>query len=158
MHYFNSKLFAIRSVTLAALCLMLLSFSNKIGGESFTIYLNDELVIEQFVTRDANVKALALSESSADDVLKINYNHCGKIGKGRSITIKDAQNVKLKTWQFPDVSEGKALMTCQVKEILLLQKNNKSSGLSLYYTSKELPEGKLLATIAISNSTKASIR
>lgn len=157
MNYLNSKLFTTTSVILAVLSLMLFSFSNKIGGESFTIYLNDQLMIEQFVTRDATVKTLSLSENAGNDKLKVNYNHCGKIGKGRSITIKDAQNTELKTWQFPDVAEGKALMACHVKDILALQKNNKTGGLKLFYTSKEIPDGKLLAAITVSDNAKAGL-
>jgi hypothetical protein len=155
----NFKPLAIRSLVLTALCAMLFSFSANPGGDSFSIYLDNTLMLEQHVTRDAVAKTLPLSESSGGEVLKVYYSHCGKSGKGRDITIRDAQNKALKTWQFTDAAEGiSSSMNCRVKDIIALQKANKSTILNLVYSSKELPDGKLLATIVTGNNDKASLQ
>jgi hypothetical protein len=154
----NRRPLAIRSLVLVALCAILFSFTEKLGGDSYTIYLNDRLLLKEYVHDIKNVKSISLSESSANDVLKINYSHCGKIGVARNISIKDAQNKILKTWTFQDV-EGNALptMSFKVKEIVALQKN-KGTKLNLVYSSKELPGGRLLAAIEIPDDTKASLK
>ena len=150
----KSTVLVIRSLMLIALCATLFSFSRGIGGESFHVYLNDKLLLSQHVTRDMQVKSLDISSSAANDVLKIHYNHCGQIGKARSITIKDASNNVLKNWQFAD---GDRFVSCKAQEILTLQKRNVSR-LNLYYSSREIPDGKLLATIIVANDSKASLK
>lgn len=150
---------AIRSLVLAGLCAMLFSFSVNPGGDSFSIYLDNTLMLEQYVSRNAVTKTLPLNENSGGDLLKVYYSHCGKIGKGRELTIRDAQNKTLKTWNFPDVAEGVSSgMNCRVKDIVALQKAGKSTVLNLVYSSKELPDGRLLATIVTGNNDKASLR
>jgi hypothetical protein len=93
-------------------------------------------------------------EGSANDVLRVHYNHCGKIGKSKTLSIKDAQNKTLKTWQFADDEEQ--FMTCKVNEVIALQKRNSGARLNLYYASKEIPDGKLLAAI-VSGDEKARL-
>jgi hypothetical protein len=155
----NRKPLAIRSLVLTALCALMFSFSVNPGGDSFSIYLDNTLMLEQHVSRNAVTKALPLNENSGGELLKVYYSHCGKIGNGREITIRDARNKALKTWNFPDVAEGTASgMNCRVKDIVALQKTNKSTVLNLVYSSRELPDGKLLATIVTGNNDKASLK
>ena len=88
---------------------MLFSFSPK-GGESFEIYLNGKLVIQQAVYVDKSVKSLQLTSTSVNDKLDIYYNHCGQTGKSRIVSIKDEKGNILKTWKFADAS-GRSAMT-----------------------------------------------
>ena len=156
------KSLAIRSLALVALCATLFSFSEeKIGGESFTVYLNDKLLVKQYVHADKTIHSFSLAESAVTDVLNVNYSHCGKIGTARSITIKDPQSKSLKQWAFPDAGAENAgpTMAIKVKEVLALQKNSKEGKqLHLIYTSRELPEGRILAAITLTNDTKASLK
>ena len=69
------------------------------------------------------------------------------------ITVKDTQKKILKEWKFADVTEIVPAMNCSVKEIIGLRKNTNSSTLNLYYKSSELPGGRLLAAIQVSNAT-----
>jgi hypothetical protein len=155
----HCKPLAVRSLVLTALCAMLFSFSVNPGADSFTIYLDNTLMLEQYVTRNAVTKTLPLNESSGGETLKIYYSHCGKTGKDREISIRDGQNKALKTWHFPDAAEGaSAGMNCRLKEVLALQKTGKNMILSLVYSSKELPDGRLLANIATGNNDKASLK
>jgi hypothetical protein len=155
----SSRSLAIRSLMLVALCATLFSFSEKMGGDSFTIYLDNNLMIQQHVTREAGVKSLPLSENSDHEFLKVQYSHCGKTGNGRNLTFKDTQNKVLKTIHFPDPAEGAAApaMACKVKDVLALQKSNGARILNVFYSSKELPEGRLLAAIVVAND-KASLK
>ena len=136
-----------RTMMLVAMAATLLSFTN-FGGEGFEIYLNNRVVIQQFGKPTNAVKSLRLNQYSANDQLTIKYHHCGRVGKNRTITIKDNQNNLLKEWRFDDAV---APMLCNVKDILNLNKESESV-FKLYYTSSELPNGRLLATIVVENN------
>ncbi|HEV7781394.1 MAG TPA: hypothetical protein VGO58_09010, partial [Chitinophagaceae bacterium] len=91
--------------------------------------------------------------ASPDDKMVIKYHHCGQVGKNRVITIKDAQNKTLKEFRYVDAATPVSAMEIKLKEILNLKK---SSILKLYYTSSELPNGRILASLstATANMTK----
>jgi len=152
----GSKRSAIGSLVLVALCATLFSFSEKIGSDSFTIYLNDKLMIQQFITPETNVKSITLDVSDANDVLKIHYSHCGQIGVNRSISIQDRKEKVLKTWQFPDSNFPG--IGFKVNELLAAAKNIQDKDLRLVYSSRELPKGKVLAAIIVSDESKASLK
>ena len=140
---------------LVAICLGIFSFSKEKGGDSFEIYLNGKLLLQQHVSRASAVKNLQLAQSTENDKMEIYYSHCGQIGNGRSITIKNGQNQVLKDWNFPDAKGAKSPMSFRVKEVLALQKN-KNGKLNLYYSSKELPNGLLLASITQTSGAMAN--
>ena len=142
-----------KTMMLVAVAATLLSFTN-FGGEGFEIYLNNKVVIQQFGEPGNAVKSLRLNQYSANDQLTIKYHHCGRVGKKRIITIKDSQNNWLKEWRFADAAMPAATMLCNVKDILDLNKGN-GSVLKLYYTSSELPNGRLLANIVVENNNVA---
>jgi hypothetical protein len=124
------------------------------GTDSYRIYLNNKLILQQYVSRSLDLGNLPLSDANANDKLVVYYNHCGATGRSRSIAVKDENGVVLKEWKFPDapvkdggmnIPAGDDGMTIPVKEILGLQAKN--HGLSLYYSSKQLPAGHLLTRI-----------
>jgi hypothetical protein len=147
---------AIKCLLLVSLCTSLFSFSASKGGDSFEIYLDGKMAIQQYVTMQQGIKSLQLDQSLYNDELTIYYSHCGKTGTDRSITLKDAQNRVLKIWHFPNDAASHSPMSCKVKDVLGLQKNN--SALNLYYSSRELPAGRLLASVVISNDTKTAFK
>ena len=106
---------------------------------------------------DKSVKNLQLQPGSTGDKVEVVYSHCGQIGKNRSITIKDDNNKALKTWEFTDAAGSAKAMTCSLSDLVMLQKENKLSKLNLYYSSKELPRGKLLATISAGNFAASGV-
>ena len=139
-----SKTNLVKRLAGLAFCALLLSFSTApAGGEGFEIYLNNKVVLQQFGNSMDKIKTVSLEQASPDDQLAIVYYHCGKQGKNRTVIIKDEKDNLLKKWNFKD--EG-ARMTCKVKDILGLEKGNRSV-LKLYYSSSELPEGRQLASI-----------
>lgn len=143
------------SVIVAVLtaCIGLSSFSNHWGGEGFEIYLNNKLVMQQFGAQMANARSLQLDQHYANEQLTVKYYHCGQSGKNRHISIKDAQNKILKDWSFADGKNSG--LNCGVNEILALQNGTTKNSLALYYTSSEIPEGRLLVTIVSANTNQA---
>lgn len=157
MKLINRHRIAVKTLALLAVCAALFSFSIYRGGDSFSIFLNNKLVFEQHVAMKEGVKSFELSKANYNDQLSIYYSHCGKPGKGRSIAIRDENNRTLKEWHFGDATNTKSSMSCKVGEILDLQKN-KEGKLQLYYSSKELPKGHLLAAIVVGDKGKTASR
>lgn len=157
MKSMNNNWIVTKMLALLAVCATLFSFAAYRGGDTFSIHLNNKLVFEQHVAMKEGVKSFELGKANYNDQLSIFYSHCGKPGKGRSIAIKDANNKTLKEWHFGDASNVKSSMTCKVGDILDLQKN-KEGRLQLYYSSKELPQGHLLAAIVVGEKGKTASR
>ncbi len=154
MKKFSKKNLIILSL-LAIFSTALLSFTSPAGGEGFEIYLNSKLVLQRFGNDMDKVQTISLDESSLNGELSVKYHHCGRVGKNRVLTIKDADNKILKEWKFTDVSQASASMKCGVKEIYSLNLKNNTK-LNLYYTSSELPKGRMLATIKASAGSKTT--
>jgi len=152
------KLFA-KSFALIALSLTLFSVSAMAGGYSYTIYLNNKLILKEYVSKASlTLKDLQLNQSNINDMLVINYNHCGTVGKGRSIVIKDEQGNTLKEWKFADAEASGGDMKIPVKELLALEKSSGKSGLNIYYYSSQLlPKGKALASIKTGKQNTTSL-
>lgn len=139
---------AAKALILAGLFAVLSSFSGNWGGDSYRVFVNNKLVLEEYVYDMKGVKSIHLSQLAPSDEIAVYYSHCGVSGKARNITIRDGKNKILKEWKFADSPERtNTPMTCKAKDILPLQKN--ADRLSLYYTSKEIPGGKMLAGISI---------
>lgn len=118
------------------------------GGDVYRIFLNGKQVLEQYVyaPKPLDLTALPLSEANGNDKLVVYYSHCGAVGKSRVITIKDDQGTVLKEWRFPDAASSKTDgMEIPVREILALQAKGKN--LSLFYSSQQLPAGRMLTRV-----------
>src|SRR5688500_17301663 len=100
------KKFQLRALVLPSFllicCAVLFSFTRPSGGDHFTIYLNDKLVLKQYLHDVKKVPAIQLLQTSAGDKVEVNYSHCGQTGRNRFITISDDQNRPLKVYQFQD--------------------------------------------------------
>jgi hypothetical protein len=148
---FNKKTLLLASL-LTAFCLSLLSFSPIPGGENYRIYVNKKLVMEKLISNNMTAAYLTLTQVNANDQIDIMYNHCGRSGTARHLVIKDEQNRILRDMKFADANSLDIMMSFGAKEFLSLQKSNNPPKLKLYYSSKELPTGKLLATVVKGNS------
>ena len=135
-----------KTMSLVAIAATLLSFSPKPGGEGFEISLNSKVMIQRYGSDINAVNSLQLNQSAASDQLTIKYHHCGRVGKNRIVTIKDGQNNVLKEFRYADAATPVAAMAVPVKDILSLKKGNANT-LKLYYSSSELPNGRLLTTL-----------
>jgi hypothetical protein len=156
----NTISLAIKAVLL--LCVStLFSFSEHVGvgGDSYSIHLNDRLLLQHYVHSKKELAPIGISENAVNDMLRIRYSHCGKIGTSRSIAVTDEQNNVLKQIHFPDASGETALsMTMKINDIVALRKGNINKRVRLLYSSKELEGGLVLATLVIGDETKASLK
>lgn len=123
------------------------SFTSFAGGDVYEIYLNNKLIYTQTYKMASGTNDLRLSKLNANDKLVIKYSHCGVQGNSRSIVIKDENNNILKEWKFTDAKNNQSVMTIPVKELLALK--TKNSTLKLYYSAKQLPDGRMLAAITV---------
>ena len=144
-----------KTFALVAVAATLLSFSPNFGGEGFEISLNGKIVLQRFGKNMDDVKTLQLNPASPNDKLTIRYHHCGKVGKNRTVTIKDAQDQLIKTWRFKDVETAVGGMSCSVQDIISLKKGN-NNVFKLYYSSSELPGGRLLTSVIFDKNLLAA--
>ena len=144
-------------IAIAALAMVvpLMSFA-PFGGEHFEIYLNKKLVVQYFVNHTPGVKSLVLDKNDVNGIVDVKYSHCGQIGKSRTLTVKDAEDRVVKQWRFADTEGTSMIISCKVKDIVDVQKKIPGK-LTLHYSSKELPKGKLLAAINVLNDKSSSL-
>jgi hypothetical protein len=154
MNYFITKL-RLGSIMILLVTIAFLSFRERPGGESFTAYVNDKMVLQHYFGYDKNIKTLNLSNTSPNDQLRMHYNHCGKIGTDRKISLVNKNEKVIKSWTFANTQEDTSpYMTVKMKN--LTAAIGQSEPVKLYYFSSEISEGRLLATVLIDDGAKAS--
>ena len=147
---------AIKSLLVLTTAITLFSFKAGYGGDSFVIYLNNKAVLKQHVSANTSPQTIVLERSSPNDQLDIFYSECGQIGKKRTISLRDMDNKIVKQWQFADITKGDKNnhMSCNVKDIIAIQKLAAADKLNLYYSSADVHPGRLLARIVVADETK----
>jgi len=130
--------------------LTLFSFSGPNGGDSYRVYFNDKLMLEQFVHMDKSVRNLELPARSENGQVDVYYSHCGKVGKNRYLTIQDENRRPIHVWEYPDAVDGAGAMNFTVKQVMPLLKN-KEDKFFLSYSSRELPKGITIASFSLEN-------
>jgi len=147
---------ALRAFLVISTSMLLFSFSSNPGGEGFEIYLNSNVVVAKFGQDMNSVKTLTLDKALPNDELSVKYYHCGRMGKNRTILIKDEKDKLLKQWKFSDDGSTPDRMSCKVSEIMGLQKG-KSGTLKLYYLSNELTKERQLASLQVGTRSIARL-
>ncbi|WP_057937256.1 hypothetical protein [Algoriphagus resistens] len=126
-----------------------MAFSPKLGLDSYEIYLNDKLIMKQYVNQPLNLRTLQLEKTAMeDDQLWIRYTHCTiKKGSGsnRVLLLKDDKGHLLTQWKFANTGTENKPMNVSVAALLKLEKEHKDHQISLYYKSAELPKAEMLA-------------
>ena len=145
--------FISKTAVLILMTMILQSNSGKSGGDVYRIFLNDKLLLEQFVTLPVKTKALSLDGANQNDHFIIHYSHCGLAGKERSIAMKNESGKVLKEWKFADTKATGMQLT--VKK--LSDASGKNGKTFIYYTSKEIPTGKLLTTLDATKKATANV-
>ncbi|MGZ8561524.1 MAG: hypothetical protein ACXWV3_08025 [Flavisolibacter sp.] len=145
------SLFLTRVVGIFIMAAMIQSFSAPAGGDHFKISVNNKMLLEHFVHSKQKIQDVSFASYKPTDVMTIQYSHCGEVGKARAIKIKDAAGKLVKEWKFEGSKE--AAMRITMKEFSTALPKN--SGASLYYASKELPNGILLCRVTANQSKKS---
>lgn len=127
-----------------ALCAGFFSFSGNRGGDHFEIYLNGKKVHQQFVHINPAAKTLHLNARSGSDQIGVVYSHCGQPGTNRVITFRNEKNEVVKKLAFGNGNDHRSVMRFSRRDVA----TSGSAKLALSYSAKELPEGRLLATVA----------
>lgn len=157
---FHHKTKAMKSFLSKAICLLListsiLSFTTKPGGEGFEVYLNKKLILQRFGSQMGEAQTIRLPAGAPTDELVIKYHHCGHAGNNRIITVTNGENKTLREFRYANSANQAGGMLCKVKDIISLKKGS-NSALKLYYSSDEIPGGRLLASI-VTGSASASV-
>ena len=156
MRHTNFKTIA---TAITILVITLGTFTARAGGvDSYEIYLNNKLLLKQFVTQPLTLNSLQLNKSNLNDELVIYYSHCGTTGKGRKITIRDEKGNTVREWKFANVSGSNTGMKLAVKELLQLEKQYAKNQLSIFYTSEQLPQGRMLTGVRFTDKGTTWIR
>jgi hypothetical protein len=133
-----------------AIAATLVSFAPIAGSHNFQVYLDNKLMIDQYVSSNMQVPVLSIDPADNYHELIVKYNECGRTVTGRTVSIRDEENHVLKQWHFEAAASGfKDPMVLPMKDILAL-KQTANKTLKLYYSSKEFSEGQQLAALAIS--------
>ena len=138
-----------------AIAAVLVSFKPKPGGEGFEIYLGNKLLTQQFGSKVNETKTFQLSQASYNELLLIKYYHCGKVGKHRVITIRNEENKVVKEFRYSDAANSMQSVAVPVKDLPGLKGRNIS--LRLFYSSTELPNGRMLAFINVAATNIAGL-
>lgn len=144
-----------KTFALVAIAATLLSFTTNFGGEGFEIFLNGKVVLQQFGKDIDKVNTLQLNSASPGDKLTIRYYHCGRVGKNRVVTIKDGQDKLVKEWHFKDAQTAVGDIGWTVQDILNLKKAGNNI-FKIYYSSTELPQGRMLTSVVVGNNLVAA--
>jgi hypothetical protein len=136
-----------RLLIVSTICSLLFSFTHKKGGEGFEIFLDQQVLLQQFGNQLNTVKSISLDQSPSGKMLTIKYHHCGVSGTKRSISIRNEKNTVLKEWRYPDAGYNNKNMSISVSELLKLKSSAGSGKLKLHYLSAELPNGRVLASL-----------
>jgi hypothetical protein len=164
--YFSLKMFVMQHTKLKAiaraitiLVITLGTLTAQAGGaDSYEIYLNNKLLLKQFVTQPLTLNSLQLNKSNLNDKLVIYYSHCGVIGTGRKITIRDEKGNTIREWKFANVSGSNTGMTIAVKDLLQMEKQYAKNQLNIFYTAEQLPQGRMLTGVRFTDKGTTSIR
>ncbi len=138
----------LKVVALAVVTLML-GTKAYAGGDIFSIYLNNKLLLRQAAYEPLNVNGLQLQKAKPTDEVVVFYSQChadNKVGKNRSLRLKDEQGNTIKEWKFADTNGPDKGMTISVKELIDLEKRSKGK-LLLVYRDVQLDREQKLAAI-----------
>ena len=116
------------------------SFDFNPGGEGFEVYLNNKLVVQQYGDKMNQVSSLGLERLSAGDKLVIKYWHCGRSGRNRVVLVRDASEKTVKTFRYPDTTP----VTGMEVPLADIVSRKDSKPLRLFYSSDQLPKGRVL--------------
>jgi hypothetical protein len=141
-----------------ALCSVLFSFSTIIGAHNFQVFLDDQMLFDQYVSSKSVAPTVHLDPAENHSELIVKYNECGRTVTGRKITARDEKDQFLKDWRFEGEASGyKDPMVCSVKDLTAFKQKGHNT-LKLYYSSNEFPEGQQIANVILDGEAKTALK
>lgn len=127
-----------------AFCL-LLSFTLRPGGYSYTLHLNSKVVGEHYLTSSFQTPTLALTNQNLTGTLSVYFNECGQIGQDRKLSLRNAEQKILKEWSFANSTTKHDAMEVNLKEVSGLLNSGK---VGIYYASERLNKPQIMAYLS----------
>lgn len=121
----------------------------KYGVDSYSIYLNEKLLLQNALDKPLSLTSLKLTEANAADYLLVRYRECHAPAsgpKGRAISLRNDQGKIVKEWKFKNDGENNGAMKIPVREVLDAQKQSTET-LVMFYSSDGLGRGQQLAAL-----------
>ncbi|MFZ5973119.1 MAG: hypothetical protein ACOYXA_16145 [Bacteroidota bacterium] len=129
---------------LSVLALVLGAFA-PLGGDHLQLSVNGKKLIEQFGQPPKQAVNLVLDASLSAGSWSIYYNHCGQVGKGRQLLLRDTEHRLLAEWKYPDVADlAQSHMMLEGKE---LASRMNGRPLQLSYLCQEWKHERVLAIL-----------
>ena len=122
--------------------LILMAFTPKMGGYSYTIHLNGKLVKDYLITSKLETPTIALSAQDLKGTLGFYFNECGQIGADRKLSLRSVDQKILKEWNFANSTVHHDSMEFSVNEASTLLASGK---VGMYYTSARVTKPQILA-------------
>ena len=147
-----------RMLCLMVIGIMAFGFRASAGLDYYEIFLNNKLIMKRAMNEPMPGEALNLGKLTATDQLVINYSQChadDRLGKGRSIVLKDSKGVTIKEWKFADGTTSNRNMVISIKDLVQSAKATDDNQFTLYYTAKESAVQKL-ATLNMTDKSLAT--
>jgi hypothetical protein len=161
MHYLTVKKPLVKASVFVLIACASFINSAKAGLDYYSIFLGKKLIYERYLNKPLSLQSLLISTAEANETLTIYYYQCqapNKTGSNRSILLKDENGNIVKQWSFANAQNNSSGMAIPVKELLQLQKANKSRSLALYYTANDRTQGEKLAFLQSASKEVACIQ
>ncbi|HTF22167.1 MAG TPA: hypothetical protein VK658_29000 [Chryseolinea sp.] len=140
-------------IALPIACLLLASFITLPGGDSFEVYLDNDLLLKEHVYGQRASQPINLDKNSGT-TLTVSFSHCGVTGTSRSLSLRDGEKNLLKEWKFADVDPKiKDPMAMPVKEVVAASAGHHAT---LYYKSNEIENAVMLAPVKLIDKSTVS--
>lgn len=156
MKHINSKRFLVLAFLLISVLLTTTAFRTHFGLDSYSVYLNNKLILSQAVNQPLTLESLQLNKANASDKLVIYYSQCNadnKLGKGRSLVLRDNNGNLVKEWKFSDPRAGKTSMEIPVKDLLQMESSLAAGQLSLFYTADGMAQAQKLVNLKVKGNS-----
>lgn len=121
------------------------------GGYNYEMYLNNRLVMQEYLYGRKEAPTVPLTTTSAQDELSIMFNNCNRLDTSRKISLKTGDDKTLKEWTFADSPTLRDKMNIKVTEITVFRNNYSTA--KLMYSSKQVIDAVHLVDVQLLDAT-----
>ena len=136
---------------LLTICCIAFAGTAKAGLDYYSIYIGKKVVYTRYLNKPLSLENLPITKADMNEQLVIQYYQCNmpdKIGRNRTISLRDNTGKVIKEWKFADAKDGNSQMAIPIKELMQYVQSSKSKSLSLYYAANGKSKDEQLAFVA----------